>query len=261
MAAFLRKLLRGFIIVILAGAIVSCGGQPEDDLDPKAVIPPGMSISDVAGVEGSTLIFTVQVAYPKDVDITVDYTTSGSSAASGVDFTSTSGTLTIPPAATSANITVATTADILDENDEAFSVNLSNPVNAEITDSSAVGSIIDDDPLPSLFIDPFVLITEGQTATLTISISEVSGRDVNFSYATSNGTAVSGSDFQALSGSAVIPQGSLSTTLSFVSVDDLVPEAQESASVVLSGLSNVSAGLLTMAVTINDDDAGANPFA
>ena len=51
----------------------------------------------------------------------------------------------------------------LDEDDETFSVVLSNPVNFTIVDDTGVGTITDDDPPPALSVND-VTVTEGDWA-------------------------------------------------------------------------------------------------
>ena len=59
-------------------------------------------------------------------------------------------TLTFTPGQTSKTVTVAVNGDTLDEANETFTVNLSAATNATIADAQGVGTIIDDDPTPSL---------------------------------------------------------------------------------------------------------------
>ena len=47
-------------------------------------------------------------------------------------------------------ITVPVTGDLLDEIDETFTVTLTNPTNATITDGIGLGTITDNDPTPTL---------------------------------------------------------------------------------------------------------------
>ena len=84
--------------------------------------------------------------------VTVNYATSGGSAASGSDFTPTSGTLTFPAGTLTQTFAVPVAADTSSEASESFTVTLSLPVNATIADGTATGTITDDDPLPVLSI-------------------------------------------------------------------------------------------------------------
>ncbi len=51
------------------------------------------------------------------------------------------------PGGTSIDVNITITGDDLFENNETFSVNLSNPVNAIIADDMGIGTIIDDDDM------------------------------------------------------------------------------------------------------------------
>ena len=50
-------------------------------------------------------------------------------------------------------MSVDVNGDTLDEADETFTVDLSNPANATIDDGEGVGTITDDDPPPAVSID------------------------------------------------------------------------------------------------------------
>jgi hypothetical protein len=62
------------------------------------------------------------------------------------DYVAKSGTVTLMPGQTSALIVVFVKPDNVQENDETFFVNLSNPMNATLGDAQAVGTIVNDDP-------------------------------------------------------------------------------------------------------------------
>ena len=55
---------------------------------------------------------------------------------------------------------------MLDEANETFFVNLAGPTNATIADGQGLGTITDDDPLPTLAIND-VTVTEGNAGTST----------------------------------------------------------------------------------------------
>ena len=80
--------------------------------------------------EGEVLPFTVALNKASGFPITVDYTTGDGTAERGRDYVGRSGTLTIPPGALFATISVSTLLDRLFENDEQFRVELSNLTNA-----------------------------------------------------------------------------------------------------------------------------------
>jgi hypothetical protein len=92
--------------------------------------------------------------------------------------------------------------------------------------------------------------------TFTVSLSAVSGQTVTVQYATQNGTATAGSDYQAVTGTATIPAGSTSTTVGIAVIGDLAVEGDETMSVVLSAPANATLGTATGIGTILNDDAG-----
>src|SRR5206468_2091058 len=135
--------------------------------------------------------------------VTVSYTTANGSALAGADYVAQSGTLSLSSSTPTRQVLVSVLGDTLDEPDETFSVLLSNPTNASITDAQGVGTITDDDPPPSLSIDD-VSTVEGdsgtQGASFTVLLSAASGRPVTVNYATADGTATAGSDYAATAG-------------------------------------------------------------
>jgi Ca2+-binding RTX toxin-like protein len=110
-----------------------------------------LSINDITVVEGqnSNAILTVTVNNPNPQQITVNYTTTPINAIANVDYTSQTGTLTIAPNASTATISIPILNDNLNEPDEAFTVTLSNPVNATINPDEAIGQVIITDTLQS----------------------------------------------------------------------------------------------------------------
>ena len=78
----------------------------------------------------------------------MNVSTAGGTAISGTDFSALPipTTLTFAPGVTSRTVTVPVIGDFLDEPDETFTVNLSNPVLGTILDGQGVGTIIDNDP-------------------------------------------------------------------------------------------------------------------
>lgn len=109
---------------------------------------PLMSVRDLRAVEtdGATNFdFEVNLDQAAAVTITVDYSVSTISATVGEDLQDANGTLVIPPGSTSGIIRVVVLGDTDSEGTESFSLNLSNPVNAEEFDFTAIGTIENDD--------------------------------------------------------------------------------------------------------------------
>src|SRR6185312_8976907 len=77
--------------------------------------------------------------------VTVQYATANDTASSASDYQSASGTLTFNPGETTKPVTVTVNGDTQVEANETFFVNLSNAVNATLSDGQGVGTITNDD--------------------------------------------------------------------------------------------------------------------
>jgi hypothetical protein len=111
---------------------------------------PSFIIDDVSFVEGNSgntdFVFTVSLVPPDAVNThTVDFSTSGISATSGVDFLPTSGTLTFNPGVSTQTVTVEVVGDTTVEGTEDFQVNLSSSSGPPIGDATGIGTILNDD--------------------------------------------------------------------------------------------------------------------
>ncbi len=223
---------------------------------------PTLSVNDVTVTEGNSgstnATFTVSLSAASGNTITVNYATSNGTATSGSDYTAASGALTFTAGQTSQTFNVAVLGDLLDENNETYTVQLSGATNATISDSTGVGTITDDDGTPTLSVND-VTVTEGNSgstnATFTVSLSAASGNTVTVNYATSNGTATSGSDYSAASGTLTFSAGQTSQTFNVAVLGDLVDENNETYTVRLSGAANATISDSTGVGTITDDDA------
>ena len=124
--------------------------------------------------------------------------------------------------------------DILDEDDEAFAVNLSSPTNATIADGAGTGTITDNDPVPSFSIND-ASRTEGSAVSgFLISLSAPSGRSVTVTYTTLDGTAKAPGDYTAKTANVTFTPGQTSKSVSISTVQDTVDEDDETFTVRLS---------------------------
>ncbi|WP_366664729.1 Calx-beta domain-containing protein [Moorena sp. SIO3E8] len=88
-------------------------------------------------------VFTVTLSPPSEQTVTVNYQTQDGTAKAGQDYAETSGTLEFATGETTKEIEVTVNSDDVVENNETFTLVLSNAVNAEIADPVGVGTIID----------------------------------------------------------------------------------------------------------------------
>ena len=237
-------------------------GTITDD-DSLPVLQIGTGGTDEA--DAPALSVSVTPASGREVMVTWTATIESGNTAEAADFTDLStatGTLTIPAGRSSyvffLNGVVAD--DSLNEDIETFSVTLSSPVNATLSIiKAATVSIRDDDPTPTVTVAD-AAANEGDKVEFVVTLSAVSGRDVDVDYATSVATgdgAVSGTDFTAASGTLTIAAAD-STDTGTIEVQTTQDDASESAetfTLTLSNPKNATLGTPSAATgTINDDD-------
>ena len=115
-----------------------------EGLDPVAIAPATVVEGDLGT---KPLPFTVALSVPQNNTATVNWSTADGTAVAGQDYQAAAGTVTFAPGETTKTISVNVIGDFVKEDDEYFSVNLSNPVNAIISGAASVrGTIVNDDP-------------------------------------------------------------------------------------------------------------------
>ena len=220
------------------------------------------STATYSGTEsGSTVQLTVQVTGTNLGPSSVDYATSDGSAIAGSDYTAKSDTLDFLPGITQRTIDVNLTDDTIVEDDETFTVTLSNATGDFTLGSPSEATVtIQDDDDPSgqtlAFSAPNATIAEDDgLVALRVTRSGGSTGTATVDYATSNGTATTPSDYTSRSGTLIFTAGQTSMTISVPITNDTATESNETFTVTLS--SPTVAGLgspSSSTVTILDDD-------
>jgi len=221
--------------------------------------PPTISISDVAVGEGDgTAQVTVSLSEPSGHTVTVEHTTQDGTALDGSDYTGNPTTvLTLDPGETTGQVVVAILEDSLDEADEVFTVELSNPSNATILDGSAAVTITDNESVPSVdFTAAAQAGSEGDgTLTVTVTLSAVSGLDVTVPY-TLSGSAVSPADYTVSPNPVTILAGQITAAITITLADDALDEAAETIVLTIGTPTNAAPGSVTVhTATVADNDA------
>ena len=236
------------------------GTIPNDDPQPT------ISIDDhtFTGVDSLTASgFTVTLSNPSSSTITVHYATSDDTATAGEDYTAASGTLTFMPGDTSKPIPITILGDNVNEPDETFFVDLDTPTNATILDGHGVGTITNDDAVPSISIGDVTKV-EGDSGTsnvtFTVTLSNPSSQSVSAQFTTMNGTATAGSDYTLTAGSVTFNPLQTTQTIAVAVAGDIKDEANETFSVVLSNPMGATLGTATGVGTIIDDDLNTGDF-
>ncbi len=226
----------------------------------------GNEVGPVSGV------MTLTQTAASGVNTVIAYTVAGT-ATSGSDYTALSGTVTIPAGSTTATITIPVIDDAVVEGNETVIITLSSITSGSpgvtlgaVANLVATNTIADNDA-PTVTI---ANTTNGNetgpvNGVMTVTMSATRPTAVTLSY-TVSGTATSGSDFTALSGTVTIASGATTATIAIPVIDDLIVEGNETVIVTLTAVTSGAASLgapasLVATNTINDNDTATVTIA
>ena len=226
---------------------------------------PSVSISDaevVEGDSGGTIAFiTLTLSNPSTVPIAVDYVTVGGTATIFDDFAASNGAWIFNPGETVITRTPLIIGDTIYEADETFFIELLGADFATIADGHGVVTILNDDPPPALTIGDRT-IAEGDSGTTVavfeVSLSNASAFETTVAFATADGTALAGSDYDAATGTLTFAPGETSKQVLVTVKGDVLDEADETFNVTLFNATNASIADAQGLGTILDDDDNAN---
>jgi hypothetical protein len=199
--------------VLSRGAIARRASRPAtsrrpevEGLETRQLLTAYISVNNPKVVEGSgvnsAMNFTVSLAVPSAVPVTVAFHSVNRTAAAGSDYYATSGTLTFAPGETTKRVPVTVIGDKVVESNETFLLALSNPTNGTILSTAGTGTVVDDDtPVkPALSISDVTMsrgFSGSKTMTFTVALNTALAVPVTVHAATSNLTAVAGVDYAA----------------------------------------------------------------
>jgi len=208
---------------------------------------------------GTTLVFTISLDEPNSTEVvTVDFSTVNDTAIAGSDFTAvTNQTITFDPNETTQTIEIPILDDAIYERTETFFVQLTNPsANAEIdpVQGRGVGTILDNDPMPTLSIDSVEIDEDKTNAILTVTRTGQSTEIITVNYATVEGNAKAEEDYSNASGVLVFLPNETTKKITVPITDDNLNESNENLVVRLSGANNATIDQADGTVTILDND-------
>jgi hypothetical protein len=125
-------------------------------------------------------------------------------------------------------------------------------------------TIIDNDTAPLVnFSNPTYSVAENiGTATITVTLSAVSGVTATVNYATSNGSAIAGSDYTTATGTLIFTPGLTVRIFNVPIIDDALLEGNETVSLTLSSAVSATIGATNPAtLTIVDNDTPTVDFS
>ena len=225
--------------------------------------PPSLSMNSPSGLEDSVgkLAFVAQLSGPSSEEVTVDWQTADGTASAGSDYTSDSGTLTFSPGDLRKMIEVTVTPDNVHEDDETFTLELTDPVNATVPDTDAVGTIENDDPELSI-ADAAASEADGKLSFLVKADGlKKQNQTVTVDYATADDTATAGSDYDSNTGTLTFTSTATERTITVTVLDDDVDEPDEKLVVNLTNPMNASIGDASAEGKILDNDVASAGIA
>lgn len=223
-------------------ALVDYDGQPRldngsVDLGAFEVQGRGLHLGSVselpesAGAAGVPII--LDHALPVDASLAYTLTVG---TASALDFTPTTGRITVTAGLTQTLAPVTIVQDALDELGETFHLELGSPQGtALVSPASAWITILDDDDPPEVRFYATTLNTTEETlaAGITIKLTEASALTVTVMYSTTQGTATPGVDYTPSTELVTFPPGTTNSYAILYLIDDLVIEPDETVGAVL----------------------------
>jgi hypothetical protein len=194
-------------------------------------------------------VMTLTQTAVSSVNTVIAYTVAGT-ATSGLDYTALSGTVTIPAGSTTATITIPVTNDAIVENSETVIITLTSVSSGLATlgaTLTATNTIADNDSATVTIANTTNGAETGPVnGVMTVTQTAVSSVNTVIAY-TVSGTATSGTDYTALSGTVTVPAGATTATITIPIIDDLVVDPAET---VIVTLTSISSGLATLGATL-----------
>ena len=228
-----------------------------------------LSAPSYSAAEGASAVITVVRRGGLASGVTVDFTTEDMGVGPGVavensDYAKITRTLTFGAKETTKTVSIALTPDAEPESDETFRVRLSNPQPALATLGPQTTAVvtIQDRQSRLAFRDPVVRVTEGQSATITVTRTGPLLGQVTVGYRAAGGSAVEDIDYSLPPGTLTFPPNTASMRFTIATTGNGVVDGTRTVALQLFDAVGASLGLATAELRIDDDERpGAIQFA
>lgn len=228
--------------------------QDDDPLPRLQFIGSSSRFDESAG--NRTLL--IRLSSPSGRSISVPYRVIRGTATANRDYSLARGTLTFLPGQIQKSIQLTIREDQNDEPDENFVVALATPQNATLgLQSEYLVTIADNDLPPQIAFSSLTssIRENAGPGSVRVALSAASGKTVRVNYSVSSGTAASGSDFVASTGTLVFLPGEMAKNVPVTVVNDSRSESNETVRITLSAPSHGTLGTQSShTLTIIDDD-------
>ena len=218
--------------------------------------PPRLSAASASAREDDgEMTFDVRLSGASGRKVSVKYATADGTAHEEADYEGVSETLTFAPGETLKKVAVEVIPDVLDEDDETFTLEFSEPTNAILETPAVVGTIRDDEAPPKLTAAPASAREDDGEMTFDVRLSGASGREVSTRYATFDRTAHDGADYEGVSRMLIFAPGETSKQVSVTVIPDVLHEADETFTLEFREPTHTDIETTAVVGTIRDDDA------
>jgi len=221
----------------------------------------------VAEDAGSALITVTRTGGSAGA-VAVDYASADGSATAGSDYSASGGTLSFAGGEVSRSFNVTILDDQAFEGDETLSLSLSGPTNGAVLGNpvDATLAINENDSMQApgnLQFSASSYSAQENAGLLRVTVSRSGGSmgQVSVEYQTTDGSASSGSDYQATSGTLTFADGEVSASFDVTLMDDAAVEGNESFDVSLmapTGGAGLGVPSTATAIIIENDRAATN---
>ncbi|MBD2693563.1 beta strand repeat-containing protein [Anabaena catenula] len=224
---------------------------------------PQLSINDVIITEGNSgtknANFIISLSNPRNQTISVNYQTVDDDATTANnDYVAKTGTITFTPGQTTQTLPITINGDTVGEINEAFTVLLSNAVNATLVKNEGVGIIKNDDlSLPSVTVTPIYTQANesGVPGIFQLNRTGSTTKSLNINYSLS-GTATNGTDYSSLTGTATFAAGNNTAIIFVTPTEDIFYEGNETAILnLLTGTGYTVGASNSSTITIADNES------
>lgn len=232
------------------------GAATTYDFEPDGLVVTVADVEVGEGDEDAKVTLSLSAESPDAITVTVVPTATGSASAPA-DFAANPGDVTFGPRERTASFPLSVVDDAIDEDDEWFSLVLTEVTGAARAGSPGTVTILDDDAAPKLSAIGTTVV-EGSAgppvAEVRFHRNGLTERTISFDYETRNGTA-NATDYQPTSGRLTIAPGD-DPVLRIPVLADQVQEGTEQFTLLLANPVNAEISGPPAAVVIHDDDAG-----
>ena len=231
-------------------------------------VSPGITVTPTQGLTtteaGGTATFSVVLKTAPTANVTINLSSSnpneGMVNVSSLVFTSANWNV-------AQTVTVTGVDDASMDGNQAYSIILAPAVSSDTgynglnpNDVSVVNND-NDVPMVSIASSPQTIVegsSNNQVVAYTVSLNAPGTQTLTVQYATSNGTAIAGSDYTSTSGTLTFAPGVTSQTINIPILNDAVNESDETFTLSLSNPSNGTLGSVTSIVTTITDTLTAS---